>query len=386
MNNLDFDSHCIQGFLPLLEFPFLQLSESGYSQLLSDMNFLLEQTKTYHPLSWRAILLLEKLIRSDRLNAFQARLYRSHDPLAKTLISLIDEAGKKAIEDSRRTPLIAPTIREEPLMEHSENNTEESLITELLMSIDEFTLHYMDDGSLYHGSPQLHSLIKTRSSLFLQDSSQAANEARREVITIKSYEPQCTFGGDEGSCILNLGIKNDSRIRIFDFDRNINHPNFKIILAEAQKNKLGIKEYLSLKYKIDIIINEGVTVLNASALQVPKNLTNTMNIYFDKIQRERLISQVNSNFFSVKHFDDILQYLELSDLARASRQLGPERIPSEAAAYITRIFGLNYPSISKGIAATVIRKILFDRLLHSKNPKLNAIGLGRTQYYSRGTL
>ncbi len=283
----------IRGLRPLLEIPFLKLSESGKQQMIRELTSVLAQFQQGHDLSDDAYEQFKKMIRNARFEGAHNRFCPIDSQSDCEIERLVDQLSKlfqrkHASSHPERRLLIPKFIVNRDL------KTREVTLDRcgfeksgLLMNREEFIRQYTDRGQLYHGTPLVENvLLMIRNGLMLSDTDcgYGSSAYGRGCYTTRMRPEAVPYAKEEGA-VLELSLKSQIFPRILDWKNVKMHAVIKALEKQTGKSDLQLFSYLVEHCDIDIIVNEHVLIQNLGVLQLPKKTEDLIQAFATQVQK-----------------------------------------------------------------------------------------------------
>ena len=298
----DPDKQTIRGMRPLLELPFLRMSDEG--QFRRELEDLLKKLEAGNLPSDKALEQFGKMSRNARFSGAHNIFFRSSP-------GSLEESVAEVLEKIRRIdpniPLI-PEFVDHFLLEKRNITREmkEKVPDDLFMSLDEFMEKHTDNGKLYHGTPNVDNALSILRGGFIISGGHLNQGGSSEGRGVYSSPHQPTARGYSGAngILFDLDIKKDENIRILDWEKVRNHPAMKKIMELANDNKPF--EYLARNFGVDIIVNQYVLIQNGAVIKPPENISFLIRGLGSYVENTELSYRARLNYYHT--YKDVYLY------------------------------------------------------------------------------
>jgi hypothetical protein len=289
-NMEDLDKQTVRGLRPFLEIPFLTLTDAGSQVMEAELNLLLQKARESNEskfLSSGAMEQFEKLIRNARFEGGHNRFVRGDTPSDSQIDTLVQElsltVGKKG---EKNLPLIPEFLANKKIGIRKADKGNLA-IDGYLSSTEEFVKKYTDNGVIYHGTPDINTILyMIRNGLIVSNKMQGAALCGRGTYATKNLSEAEAYVGTYG-IVIPFQMNNHKNLRILD----LNTDKGQKLLEIAQSKFPNRDPHLVLEeiYDIDVIVAKDVCYLllqNADAIKIPKDIKILIHAQLDKVNRE----------------------------------------------------------------------------------------------------
>ncbi len=377
------DKQTIRGLRALLELPFLDISETGREQISKELNVLLESLRSGKPLSDKAMEQLEKMMRNARFQGGHNRIFRSKGQVEQLALALARSLPQKS-EGEGKLPPVYEFLRNVRPEKRSPSHDPCSLGEGgFLMNQQIFIDTYTDNGTLYHGTPDVKNILSMmRGGLVPSD---GKSEEKEEEKKIKQGVSACGAGfytsKDKGIC-LTYGIPITLAVRKVPL-RILDWQKFQSYEKERSKKEYKEENFLELSERcdLDIIVNRYPLIQNSGAVDLPRSLETLIGLQIKPIsepistknlmeffkleplwrllpseKRKEIESIIEGNYEKIigrfKPLSEpitdekISEYFEFFDVLRKNM---PSEKMSEVSSRIDQVMNESYDQISKNV-------------------------------------
>ena len=314
------DKQTIRGLRALLELPFLDISKAGQEQISKELNTLI---KSGNPLSDNAMEQIEKMMRNARFQGGHNRIFRSKGQVEQLALALASALHER--QNGGKLPPVYEFLRNVRPEKRSSSDDPCSLEAEGFLMNQKFFLDtYTDQGTLYHGTPDVKNILSMmRGGLVPSDGKSEKNAEEKKM---KQGTSVCGAGfytsKDKDLCStygipITLTVR-DVPLRILDWEK-----------FRSDKKEYKEENFLELSERcdLDIIVNQYPLIQNSGAVNLPKSLEG-----YIALQAKPLPEKISSK--------DLAGFFKLEPLWKL--------LPSEVKKEIQVIIDGNYTKIVSG--------------------------------------
>lgn len=317
------DKQTIRGLRPLLEIPFLKLTTAGETQLQKELVEIHKKLSNHESLSTAATEQFEKMIRNARFEGGHNRFHVSENQLEKTVLEISDLSGKS----KKKLPLIPQFVSRQDMSKRKHKELPKDLS---LLPVNEFINQFTDngEGSLYHGTPKLDTVLGIiRNGMAVSSSDQGTAKLGSGVYTTGTYSTAASYTGSDG-IVIRLPVRKELKPRILNLDdpKIAQSPSLAALKERASAEKRDLHEILSTEYGIDIIVNTHVLIQNAAVLKPPKKLDDLLHLAVADAKRVVLDPKIPLSMASKRKVEDFVSYSRLAHALQVPVQDTPESL------------------------------------------------------------
>lgn len=307
------DSQTIRGLRPLLEIPFLHLSDTDTGQMRKELAELITKTQQGGLLSDKAMEQFDKMIRNARFEGAHNRFHSftqlrtrttEIEQMAATLASTLTIAGNKL-------PVVPEFLRNQKSREDPCKLNEKNL----LLSKEDFIRLHTENGTFYHGTPMPENLLRIiRNGLAVSSSTQgAAGMGKGAYMGKKSVA--ATYG-----IPIPFSLQDEINPLIVDLGKKeiTDSQSFKELTAG--KLDKDLPEFFSEKCNVDIVIHGHILILNSYVIKFPKDIKDLISLYTAIIFEE--ISSLTISQISLMQQDQLGALIDIYNNFCLFRKLG----------------------------------------------------------------
>lgn len=230
-HHVNLDKQVARGVRPLMEWPFIQLTEESKKTILKEID-----QCTGLAYDHDAKKQFSKMLLNARLVAVHNRSTSDQDDILKK----IRQNNVKPLHALKPTPLT-----DKPKLDEEKKRK--------LIPIDQYLKEYTDEGYVYHGVDSIYAIPKARGAFYVSDSGEGKGTAEG-IGLYAAKEPQYSYAGKDG-VVMKLKIKHDQNIRIATKDTIETWTN---IQTFDWWKETGIDILVDKSRKFSVIVNPAI--------------------------------------------------------------------------------------------------------------------------------
>lgn len=322
----DTDKQTIRGLRPLLEIPYLHLSDAGRDQMKKELDILIHKANEEESLSSGAMEQFEKMIRNARFEGAHNRFYSfdSTGEHTKEIENLVSQLSTKMQKRDKNLPIIPEFLVNRDIRSRGTTDKCELKKHNVLMSKEEFIQKHTNEGKLYHGTPHIDSILSIIRNGFIVSSAQQGMAACG-----KGAYMTCNKNTAAGYGIpIEFSLKERTQPRIVNLESTPDIakkiPALEKLLESKQLQEKDLPQYLAENCDVDIVISQHILIQNSGAIQFPKNIHDLIILYTSTIREKASKSDDEIRSLQASYlFNELIdQYKEFQLLSRLSGALG----------------------------------------------------------------
>ena len=278
----DAEKQTVRGMRPLVELPFLRIKDER--RFREELRQLQVSAEADQPLSRKAIDQFNKMTNNVRFGGGHNRIYRgAGGSLEKSVLEVLRTIEEKSGRFTLPEYVDSFSLAQKPDIPKD--------LSEILMPLKDFLRGQTEEGFLYHGTPQVdNSLAVMRAGFFVSKSKghipgrhSNANFGRGGYFSADRGDA-VGYAKQEG-VVFKMKVKPDSRLRILDFDRQLDSDILQQIKKSALEQGRDLFEVLARDFGIDFIVRryrgeaDSVVLLQNAAALEPITLPDLINAY-----------------------------------------------------------------------------------------------------------
>lgn len=370
----DLDKQTVRGLRPFLEIPFLLLTEDGAKVMEDELQLLIKKVRKGGRLSPGAMEQLEKMIRNARFEGGHNRFVKGGSQGNSEISGLVQELCLliRTQSGDKKIQLIPEFLvnRKIGLRRDDKGSLREN---GCLLSLDEFVEKYTDRGIIYHGTPEINTILyMIRNGLVVSSNDQGTAIYGRGTYADKRLSEAQSYAKTYG-VVLPFQINAHENLRILDLNTD---KGKKLLESIALKHPdKDAHQVLEVDYDIDVIIAENVNYLllqNADAIKFSKDAKILIQAQLDKVKRE--IQEKTKDDAHVLTEKDIEKWMEYTYPNRGYTQLMRYLEPTFTSESFEIFLKLLERGLEKGLSLPfcIIYKIMSEKPVFSdiKNENL----------------